>query len=152
AQSQRVAANANLELTRKELARQANLLAARAGTKQAYDVAKAGYDSAVAQGSQIDAQIKQAHATLSQTCHQLSERDGVSRTTGRVQDIYFRDGEFAPAMTPVVAILPPANVFVRFFVPQSQFARLKLGQQVAITCDGCAPNITATVTFIAQQQ
>jgi HlyD family secretion protein len=29
---------------------------------------------------------------------------------------------------------------------------MKLGQKVSITCDSCAPNITAAVTFIAQQQ
>jgi HlyD family secretion protein len=55
-------------------------------------------------------------------------------------------------MTPVVSVLPPQNVYVRFFVPESQFARVKLGQRVAVACDGCAQNITATVTFIAQQE
>jgi HlyD family secretion protein len=52
----------------------------------------------------------------------------------------------------VVAILPPENIFVRFFVPEPEFARVKLGQRVRITCDGCADNITATITFIAQQE
>lgn len=152
AQSQRIAAQANLVLTQKELVRQSHLLAAGAGTKQAYDVAKAAYDSAVAQVGQIDAQIAQARATLSGAAYQLSERDVVSRAHGRVQDVYFRTGEYAPAMTPVVSILPPENVYVRFFVPESEFARLKLGQRVAISCDGCAKNIVATVTFIASQE
>lgn len=152
AQSQRVAAEANLVLTQKELARQANLLAAKAGTKQAYDVAKANCDTAAAQVGQIDAQIAQARATLSGAAYQLSERDVVSRTAGRVEDVYFRTGEYAPAMTPVVSVLPPDNIYVRFFVPESQFAHVKLGQRVAISCDGCAQGIVATVTFIAQQE
>jgi HlyD family secretion protein len=152
AQSQRVAAEANLALAQKQLARQAGLMAASAGTKQNYDVAKATYDSAIAQIGQIDAQIAQARATLSGAAYQLSERDVVSRTTGQVQDIYFRAGEYAAAMTPVVSVLPPKNVYVRFFVPETQFARVKLGQRVAISCDGCASGITATVTFIAQQE
>jgi HlyD family secretion protein len=152
AQSQRVAAEANLALAQKELVRQANLLAENAGTKQAYDVAKASYDSAGAQVSQIDAQIAQARATLSGAAYQLSERDVVARTTGRVEDVFFRTGEYAPAMTPVVSVLPPANIYVRFFVPESEFAHVKLGQRVAISCDGCVQNITATVTFIAQQE
>lgn len=152
ANAQRVAAQANLTLTQKELTRQARLLAAGAGTKQTYDVAKAAYDSAAAQVSQIDAQIAQARATLSGAAYQLSERDVVSRATGRVEDVFFRTGEYAPAMTPVVSILPPENIYVRFFVPESQFAHLKLGQRVAITCDGCASGITATVTFIASQE
>jgi HlyD family secretion protein len=152
AQSQRVAAEANLALTQKELARQANLLREGAGTKQAFDVAKANYDSAAAQIGQIDAQIANARAGLSGASYQLSERDVTSRTTGRVEDVYFRTGEYAAAMTPVVSVLPPENIYVRFFVPETEFAHVKLGQRVAITCDGCAKNITATVTFIAQQE
>ncbi|HEY0107820.1 MAG TPA: HlyD family efflux transporter periplasmic adaptor subunit [Rhizomicrobium sp.] len=152
AQSQRVAGIANLVLTQKELARQAALLAAGAGTRQAYDVAKAAYDSAGAQVSQIDAQIAQARAGLSGAAYQLSQRDVVSRTAGRVQDVYFRAGEYAPAMTPVVSVLPPANIYVRFFVPESAFSRVKLGQRVAVGCDGCAAGIVATVTFIAAQE
>ncbi len=108
---------------------------------------------AAAQIGQIDAQIAQARAGLTgAACYQLSERDVVSRTHGRVEDVFFRTGEYAPAMTPVVSVLPPANIYVRFFVPEGEFAHVKLGQRVAISCDGCAQNITATVTFIAQQQ
>ena len=55
-------------------------------------------------------------------------------------------------MTPVVSILPPENIYVRFFVPETQFAQLRLGQRVAISCDGCRPGLTARVAFIAQQQ
>jgi HlyD family secretion protein len=75
-----------------------------------------------------------------------------SRTHGWVEEIYFRQGEYAPAQTPVVAVLPPENIFVRFFVPETELAHVKLGQRVKITCDGCAQNITATIAFIAQQE
>jgi HlyD family secretion protein len=152
AQGQLVAANANLALAQKELARQANLLAEQASTKQAYDVAKASYDSAAAQVAQIKAQIAQARAALTGAAYQLSERDVVARTTGRVEDVYFRTGEYAPAMTPVVSVLPPENIYVRFFVPEGELAHVKLGERVAISCDGCAKDIDATITFIAQQE
>jgi HlyD family secretion protein len=152
AQSQRSAAAADLDLKRKELTRQAHLLAAGAGTRQSYDVARAAYDSAAAQVGQIDAQIAQARASLAGASYNLSERGIVSRTTGRVQDVFFRTGEYAPAMTPVVSILPPENIFIRFFVPETEFAHIRLGQRVAIACDGCAGNIVATVTFIASEE
>jgi HlyD family secretion protein len=145
-------AEANLDLTHRELIRQSGLLRAAAGTKQAYDIAKSNYDQAVARIAQIDAQEAQARATLANARYQLSERDVVARTSGRIEDVFFRTGEYAPAMTPVVSILPPKNIFVRFFVPETQFARVKLGQRVAISCDGCAQALTATVTFIAQQE
>ncbi len=152
AEGARAQAAANLALTKTELARQARLLAAKAGTAQGYDIAKANFATATAQVTQYDAQIAQARASLTNAAYQLSERDVVSRTTGRVEDVFFRTGEYAPAMTPVVSILPPENIYVRFFVPESQFAHLRLGQRVAISCDGCKPGLTATITFIAQQQ
>jgi len=70
---------------------------------------------------------------------------------GEVQDLYFRQGEYANAGAPVVALLPPANVFARFFVPEAQVAKLTLGEQVHIACDGCAANIVGTISFIASQ-
>ncbi|HVU21464.1 MAG TPA: efflux RND transporter periplasmic adaptor subunit [Rhizomicrobium sp.] len=142
----------SLELARRELVRQQGLLRAGATSKQALDQAESAYTTATALIAQINANKQQAQATLTGATYQLSERDVVSRTSGRVQDIFFRPGEYAPAMTPVVSILPPANVYVRFFVPETEFAKVKLGQKVAIHCDGCANDITATVTFIAAQE
>jgi len=145
-------AKAALSLAQKELVRQSGLMKARAGTQQNYDVAKSTYQQAVARISQIEAQEKQAQAVLTDARYQLSQRDVTAQTQGRVEDVYFREGEYAPAVTPVVSILPPQNIYVRFFVPETEFAKMKLGQKVSITCDACAKNITATVTFIAQQE
>jgi HlyD family secretion protein len=40
---------------------------------------------------------------------------------------------------------------VRFFVPETQFARIRLGGKVRVTCDGCKP-VDARVTFIASRE
>ena len=151
AQGQMVQAQANLELASKQLVRQQGLLRANATSKQSYDLAKSSYDSAAAQIAQIRAAENQARATLAGSAYQLSQRQIVARTTGRVQDVYFRQGEYAAAMTPVVLILPPENVYVRFFVPEGDFAKIHLGDKVAIGCDGCA-KIKATISFIAAQE
>ena len=145
-------AQANLEFTHNDFVRQSGLLAAHATTKQAYDLAKSNFDQAVERVNQITAQKTQAQATLSDAAYQLQQRDVLSRTTGQVQDVYFHQGEYAPAMTPVVSILPPSAVYVRFFVPETEFSQMRLGQTVAISCDGCAPNITARISFIAAQE
>ena len=152
ARGQLVEAQATLALNEKELARQAGLMRANAGTKQNYDIAKANRETAAARVRQIEAEIAQNEATLSGAAYQLSQRDVVSLTDGRVQDVYFRTGEYAAAMTPVVSVLPPENVYVRFFVPENEFSRVRLGQRVAISCDGCAKGMTARVAFIAQQE
>jgi HlyD family secretion protein len=54
-------------------------------------------------------------------------------------------------MTPVVSVLPPKNVFIRFFVPETQFSKIHLGQKVKIGCDGCG-DIEGTISFIAAQE
>jgi HlyD family secretion protein len=151
AQGQKVQAVANLDFAQKQLVRQEGLLRANATSKQAYDLAKSNYDSAAAQVSQIEAAENQARATLANAAYQLAQREVVARTAGRVQEVYFRAGEYAPAMTPVVSVLPPQNVYVRFFVPESEFSKIHLGDKVRIGCDGCA-DIVATISFIASQE
>ena len=89
-----------------------------------------------------------ARATLANAAYQLSQRQVVAHTSGRVEDIYFRKGEYASAQTPVISLLPPENVYVRFFIPEREYARARLGEKVRITCDGCKP-VVATVTFIS---
>lgn len=147
-EQQLTSARANLDLAGKAFARQKALLATNATTKQTYDQAKATYDADAAAVHQEEAAIQQYRASLAGAAYQLAQLTVVARTAGRVQDIYFRPGEYATAQTPVVSILPPANVYVRFFVPETQYAKLHLGQKVRISCDGCAP-VVATVTFVA---
>ncbi len=145
-------AQANLELAKKQFERQQGLMRSSATSQQAYDQAKSAYDAAAAQVAQIEASTQQARASLSNAAYQLSQREIISLTEGRVEDVYFRQGEYVAAMTPVVSVLPPQNVYVRFFVPEDQFSRVRLGQKVHVRCDGCPDNIQATVTFIASQQ
>ena len=70
--------------------------------------------------------------------------------TGSVEQIYYRAGEMVPAGKPVVALLPPGNLKLRFFVGEAVLPRIKLGDSVKVQCDGCAGDLTATVSFIAR--
>jgi HlyD family secretion protein len=152
AEGQMGQAKANLDLAKKEFDRQQGLVRAHATSTQSLDVARSNYDTASAQVAQIAASENQARAALANAQYQLSQREVVAHTHGRVQDIYFREGEYAPAMTPVLEVLPPENIYVRFFVPESDFARLHLGEEVLIGCDSCGGPIKAKITFIASQE
>ncbi len=138
----------NLEYARIALTRQDRLAISGAGTPAQLDQARTAFTQSQARVSQLQAQIAQMEASLTGASYGLSQRQIVAQTDGPVQDIYFRPGEFVPAATPVVSLLPPANIYVRFFVPESQLPKVKLGQKVRITCDGCKP-LTASITFIA---
>lgn len=142
---------ANLTFMNTELARQNRLMRANAGTQQAYDQAENNARQSSARIAQMKAQIGQMEASLSGATYNLSQRRVASQTEGSIEDIYFRPGEYVPATTSVVSILPPANVYIRFFVPETQLAKIHLGDRVRITCDGCRP-MEATVTFIASRE
>ncbi len=145
-------AQAKLAYATKELNRQRSLVRAHAGPKNALDLAQSNYDTTTAQIEQIKAQARQAQAALDSAVYQLSQRQITARVGGRIEDIYFRQGEYVPAATPVISLLPPQNVFVRFFVPEKAFSGLKMGQRVRIGCDGCPKSLTAKISFIAQQE
>jgi HlyD family secretion protein len=68
---------------------------------------------------------------------------------GTVQQVYYRPGELVPVGRPIVALLPPGNLKVRFYVPEAVLPRLAYGDIVTVHCDGCAADITARISFIA---
>jgi HlyD family secretion protein len=156
---------ADIARTSKELARQQDLVRIGASPRRDLETAQAAYNSSLARRSQAqalqgqaaaakreaDAQAKQATATLDTAAFNLSQRAVTSLVSGRVENVFFREGEYAGNSAPIVSILPPNNVFVRFFVPQAEVANLMLGTPVHIGCDGCPPDLMATISFIASE-
>ena len=60
-------------------------------------------------------------------------------------------GETLAAGAPVVSLLPPQNIFVRFFIPEPELARVHVGDRVAFSCDNCPPDLGGAVSFISPQ-
>ncbi len=54
------------------------------------------------------------------------------------KQVYYRPGEMVPAGRPVVALLPPGNLKVRFYVPEAVLPQLAYGDVIKVNCDGCA--------------
>jgi len=100
-----------------------------------------------AQAALVDA----AQAALAQAAWRLAQKSVAATTGGRVTDTLFREGEWVPAGSPVVRLLPPANVKVRFFVPESLVGSLAAGRAVAIRCDGCGAEVSASLDYVAPQ-
>ncbi|MGQ0741819.1 MAG: HlyD family secretion protein [Alphaproteobacteria bacterium] len=140
-----------LDFATKDIARKRAMLPSRAVSERDVEQAQSTYESAAAKVAQNAAAANAAKAALATAEWNLSERVVRARTAGRVEDIYFRTGEYAPAGTPVVAVLPAVNVYVRFFVPEAELNAVKLGGEVLISCDGCPDNLRARVAFISQQ-
>lgn len=90
-----------------------------------------------------------AKAALARAEYALNQRRIRARVGGRVEDTLRRAGEFVPPAGPVVQILPPQNVKVRFFVPEQLRAKLAVGTVVGVACDACKGGLKARVSFIA---
>jgi HlyD family secretion protein len=127
--------------------------AAVKNAQQAYDRAAALIKTqAGTQKAMEDAEmaLRAAQARLNSAQTRLVRRKVFSPVTGTVEQLYYRVGELVPAGKPVLAILPPGNLKVRFFVNEAMLPKLKLGDAVSVTCDGCENAIPAKITFIAR--
>ncbi len=95
------------------------------------------------------AAVTAARATLASAQWRLDQRHVVAPAAGRIADTYARPGETIAAGAPVVSLLPPENILVRFFVPERALAAIHPGMDVGIACDSCPPGMTARISFVA---
>ena len=128
---------ASLKNAQQTYDRASMLLKTGAGTQKDFDAA--------------EAVLRDAQARLNSSQTRLSRRSIFSAVDGTVQQIYFRPGEMVPAGRPVLSLLPPGNIKVRFYVPESVLPGITYGDVVRVTCDGCSSGLTARVSFIAGQ-
>jgi HlyD family secretion protein len=112
------------------------LLKTQSGTQRALDDA--------------EATLRTSQARLNSAQTRLARRKVASPVAGSVQQIYYRVGEVVPAGKPIVALLPPGNLKVRFYVNEATLPRLAIGDTVHVGCDGCDTDITARISFIAR--
>ena len=102
----------------------------------------------------IDAAAANAEAArhaLTEAEKNLGKRKVFAPADGTVEEVYFRPGEVVNSGQAVVALLPPRNLKVRFFVAEPVRARLQVDQSIAISCDGCPPDLHAKINFIARE-
>ena len=127
--------------------------AALTNAQQAYERAQALLKTAAGTQKTLDdaeATLRTAQARLDSAQTRLGRRKMVSPVAGSVQQIYYRQGELVPAGRPVLSLLPPGNIKVRFFVPETMLPKVSLGDAVIIHCDGCEADVPAKVTFISR--
>jgi HlyD family secretion protein len=123
-----------------------------ANAQQVYDRAaslnKTGSGTQATLDSALSAlRVAEARVNTSQT--RLARRKGFAPVGGTIQQIYFREGEMVQAQRPVLSIMPPGNMKLRFFVPETELPKLSIGDEVRVTCDNCAADLTAKIYFIA---
>jgi HlyD family secretion protein len=98
-----------------------------------------------------DRQVQAARAALAQADWRVDQKAVVASKAGLVYDTMYREGEWVAAGNPVVRMLPPQNIKVRFFVPETVLGSLTVGRKVALHCDGCAADVPATITYVSSE-
>ena len=109
---------ATLKMAQQTFDRAEQLRKTGSGTQRDYDAARG-------------MRVGEARLNSSQT--RLDRREMSSPVSGTVQQIYFRPGEMVTAGRPVVSILPPGNLKLRFFVPESILPRIAYGDRISVT-------------------
>ena len=169
AEANLVDARSTLERARADLKRGEALGRTGYATAQTVDQRRADYRSAEAKVQHAEAALAQARAPMGREQEieaqraavaaaraavemaewQLAQRTVTAPVGGRVADVLAQPGETMTAGAPVVSILPPENIFVRFFVPETTLSGLHRGDPISFDCDGCAPGLTGTISFIS---
>ncbi len=104
-------------------------------------------DQIRAQGAQVAA----ARAAQSQAAWRLDQKQVAASQAALVADTLYREGEWVAAGSPVVRLLPPGNVKLRFFVPETAAGSLKPGRSVSVGCDGCGAGVAAVVSYVSNE-
>ena len=129
---------------------EANLAAAEAATKQLEaELRVAELPARDALQQQADANLAAASAEAEKAHADLADRIVSAPVAGRIERLYFRLGETAAAGVPVLALLPADALKVKFYVGEAERATLALGETVGVSCDGCAEELTAELSFFA---
>jgi HlyD family secretion protein len=163
-------ARADLTLAETELVRRQDLLAKNVVSKEELDQARAQRDADRAQVSQLAADLETARlggredAVVAAQALVDSQTDALAKARwsfdqkqqfapegGPVQDTLYRQGEYVAAGSPVVVLLPPDHLKVRFFAPEEWLARVHVGELVQVSFDGAKTPHPATVNYISTQ-
>ena len=171
ARAQTAQAAAERELAVRQLQQQEKLFKSGYTSQATLDAARATYARDIARVAETEAQVRAARmpvgrdkeilaakaevetakAALAQSDWRLAQRAVVSPAKALVHDTYYSEGEWVNAGSPVVSLLPPGNIKLRFFVPETLIGTLKPGQAVSAACDGCGAPIEAKISYVARQ-
>jgi HlyD family secretion protein len=167
-QAQLKQAEASLALSSSNLARQRKLVADKFISPAAADEARSAFERDRARTAELRAQLrtaelgarrdeidaaqqewKAAQAQLAQAEWRLAQKTQRFPVKGDIADVLYREGEFVQAGSPVLSMLPPQNIKLRFFVPEPLLGSLRLGQQVTAHCDGCKTLMAAKISYVS---
>jgi HlyD family secretion protein len=128
-------AAAALRFAEAQFKRQQELIVTKATSTEKLDSARNTFD--------------QARGALIRAERRLEEMAPKASAEALVEDTMALPGDFVPAGTPIVVLLPPDRVRLRFFVPETALATVHRGDIVPFRCDGCPVGLRARIVFVS---
>ena len=169
-EAQLAQAQADLKLSAAQLARREQLSGAAVVSKEELDQSRMQNEANKAQVDQLKSDLETARlggredaiyaaqaaaesqkAALDKARWAFDQKQQFAPANAFVQDTLYRSGEFVAAGNPVVVLLPPENLRVRFFVPQETLPQIKAGETVNVSFDGGKHAYAATINYISTQ-
>ena len=161
---------AALVLSENEFARQTELARIRVSSPQDLDRARAARDQDQQRVTRLEADLATAklgarsdqitaaeanvhalEAALAKAEWDLGQKRQSAPHDGLVFDTLYQQGEWIAAGRPVVSLLPPRNIKVRAFVPETRVGTIHVGGSARVTVDGVTGAFAGNVTFISPQ-
>lgn len=158
------------ELSRKELARQKRLHDAQVSSEDAYDRARLSHEKNLSMVDELSARLTTAHlgarsdtiaaaeaevraarAAIQRAEWNVTQKAQTAPQAGLIHDTLYRAGEYVAAGRPVISLLPPENIKVRFFVSETILSTLKVGDPVQVTIDGLEAPLAARISYLSTQ-
>jgi HlyD family secretion protein len=161
--AQKAQAEAALRLSATEWERQAALVARKVSSADKLDSARAAFERDQGRVAETQAQlvvgglgarpdqIRAAEQAMAQADRRLVDLAPVAPVAALVEDTLYNGGEWVPAGSPVVTLLPPERIKLVLFVPETLVARTPSGTALRVRCDSCPPGLVARVTHVASK-
>lgn len=156
------------ELSRLEWARVDALLKNKVATASEHDRARLTHEHDRAVVAELEAQLETARlggrpdaiaaaaaevaaaeAAKAQADWSVEQKSQRVPASALVFDTLYREGEFVGPGLPVVTLLPPGNLKVRFFAPEERLAELPLGRAVHVSLSGLSSPLAARVSYVS---
>ena len=163
-------AKSALELSKKLLTRQQELTRTSAGSLDDLDRARSTQEQNEQRLAQLEADIKTAmlgarsdqilaaesdvharEALLKKAEWDLDQKAQKAPKDALVFDTLYQEGEWVAAGKPVVTLLPPTNIKVRAFIPETLLGTIHHKDVMEVMLDGIDEPFTGKVSFISPQ-
>ena len=163
-------ARAALVFSEKEYQRQDDLHRRGVSSAEAFDRARTARDQDTHRVAQLEADsqtarlgsredqvaaaeanVRALQAGVTQADWALSQKRQSAPEDGLIFDTLYQQGEWIASGRPVIVLLPPANIKVRAFVPETRVGAIKLATGVRVFVDGVSGPFSGKVSFISPQ-